>query len=572
MRSFLARMRERKLVHWAVAYLAGAWLLLQVLDLLAQPFAWPDLVMRAATVLLAVGFLAALVLAWYHGERGVQRVSGIELLMLTGILVIAAAAVGFVGGRGGAVGAAEQLAATSSPAVAEQGSIAVLPFADMSQERDQEYFADGLTEELLNVLAQLPGLRVASRTSAFSFKGQAVAIDSIARALRVAHVLEGSVRKEGDRLRITAQLINAADGYHLWSDTYDRDVGSVFAVQDEIAHAIVDALELRLSGGGTSAKLAREETNDPEAHTLVLKAAMGGRLDTQESLEEAVALLRQAIARDPEYAKAHALLARIQLRQAYNGFAAADEIIPQVRAAATRAKALDGRLAEAEFALGQLARDYDQDFRAAEAHFRRAIELNPSLAVAHSNRGWLLMQLGRAAEGIAASERAVALDPLDAGLLTNLASMYVYDGQLERGVEAYRTSLALDEHLITLGNLALSYAELGRDREAMDAARQAAALDPEHEFITGVFAYVHGHAGRRAEAERYIRELEQQPAYYFAALAWAVLDERDRTFELLERAVQEREPGVADMGIDPAFAKYQDDPRMQAMLRKMGLR
>ena len=572
MRSFLARTRERKLVHWAVAYLAGAWLLLQVLDLLAQPFAWPDRVLRAATVLLAVGFLAALVLAWYHGERGAQRVSGIELLMLTGILVIAAAAVGFVGGRPAAPAAPEPAVATSPAAVAEQGSIAVLPFADLSPDRDQEYFADGLTEELLNVLAQLPGLRVASRTSAFSFKGSAVAIDSIARALRVAHVLEGSVRKEGERLRITAQLINAADGYHLWSDTYDRDVGSVFAVQDEIAHAIVAALELRLGGGTKRAPLAREETTDPEAHTLVLKAATRGRRDTHESLEEAVTLLEQAIARDPEYANAHALLARMQLRQVYNGFASADELIPRVRAAAARAQALDARSAEAEFALGQLARDYDQDFRAAEAHFRRAIELNPSLAVAHSNRGWLLMQLGRSAEGIAASERAVELDPLDPGLITNLASMYVYGGQLERAVEAYRTSLALEEHLITLGNLALSYAELGRDREAMDAAGRAAALDPAHEFVPGVLAYVHGQAGRRAEAERYIRELEQQPAYYFAAAAWAVLGERDRTFELLEKAVRTREPGVADMGIDPAFAKYRDDPRMLAMLKELGLR
>jgi TolB-like protein len=456
--------------------------------------------------------------------------------------------------------------------VAEQGSIAVLPFADLSAERDQEYFADGLAEELLNVLAQLPGLRVAARTSAFSFKGSAVAIDSIARALHVANVLEGSIRKEQNRLRITAQLINAADGYHLWSDTYDRDVGSVFAVQDEIAHAIAAALELRLGGGATRAKLAHAETTDPEAHTLLLRAATRGRLDTDESLQEAVALLQQAIARDPGYAKAHALLARMQLRQVYNGFGTADELIPQARAAAARAQALDGRLAEAEFALGLLARDHDQDFRAAEAHFGRAIELNPSLAVAHTNRGWLLMQLGRAAEGVAAAERAVALDPLDPGLLTNLGSMYVYAGDAERGVATYRTSLALEEHVITMGNLALSYAELGRDREALDAVRRARELSPDHEFIPAVFACVHGHAGRRAEAERYIRALEGQHAYYFAALAWAVLDERDRTFDLLEKAVQAREPGVADMGVEPAFARYRDDPRMQAMLRKMGLR
>jgi adenylate cyclase len=572
MQSFLSRLRERKLVHWAVAYLAGAWLLLQVIDLMTQPFGWPDLVMRTATVVLAVGFLAALVLAWYHGERGAQRVSGIELLMLMGILVIAAAGVGLVGREPAPRMALEEPA--TSLRVAEQGSLAVLPFADMSAARDQEYFADGLTEELLNVLAQLPGLRVASRTSAFSFKGSAVAIDSVARALHVAYVLEGSVRKDGDRLRITAQLIDATDGYHLWSETYDRDVGGVFAVQDEIAHAIAGALELRLGAGTSSANLARTETHDPEAHTLVLRAAQLGRGDTPATLTQAVALLQQAIARDPAYAKAHALLARIQMRQVYNGFARADQLIPQVRSAAERARALDDRLADAQFVLGQLARDYDQDFPAAEAHFRRAIELNASLAAAHSNRGWLLMQLGRTAEGIAAAERAVALDPLDSGLLSNLGSMYVYGGQLERALTTYRTSLALDEHLITLGNIALSYAELGRDREAMDAARRAAELNPGHEFIPGMLAYVHGRAGRRTEAERYIRELENrpEPAHYFAAAAWATLGERERTFERLEKAVRAREPGVADMGVDPAFAQYRDDPRMHAMLRQMGLR
>lgn len=208
-----------------------------------------------------------------------------------------------------------------------------------------------------------------------------------------------------------------------------------------------------------------------------------------------------------------------------------------------RARRRSTRSAEAEFALGQLARDYDQDFRAAEAHFRRALELNPSLAVAHSNRGWLLMQLGRSAEAIAAAERAVALDPLDPGLLTNLGSMYVYGGHLERGAEAYRTSLALEEHLITWGNLALSYAELGQDREAMEAVRRAAALDSTHEFIPALYAYVHGLAGRRAEAERHIRELEQRSAYYFAAAAWAALDEPDRRSHCSTRPCRRASPG-----------------------------
>jgi TolB-like protein/tetratricopeptide (TPR) repeat protein len=570
MQWFLARLRARKLVHWAVAYLAGAWLLLQVLDLLAQPFAWPTLVLRAATVVLAVGFLAALVLAWYHGERGAQRVSGVELLMLTGILVIAGAAVAFVGG-----GTRVRPPATPDTApAAEQGSIAVLPFADMSAERDQEYFADGLTEELLNVLAQLPELRVASRTSAFSFKGSNVAIDSIARALHVANVLEGSVRKDGERLRITAQLIDARNGYHLWSETYDRDVGSMFAVQDEIAHAIVRALELRLAGGRAGATLAREETSDPAAHGLVLQATQLSRMSTRPELERAVELAQEAIARDSSYARAWALLARIYLALGYNGYGDRDALAAQAKSAALRAQALDPGLADAAHALGLLERDHDWDFRAAEAHFSRAIELSPNMAVSYSHRGWLRAQFGRTGEALADAQRAVTLDPLQAGLYTNLASMYVYDGQLQLGIEAYRKALALENNGITLANLALSYAELGQDREAMAAAEQAQALIPEHEFARGTIAYVHARAGRRAEAERYIRMLEAQeiPSHYMIASAYAALGERERALEELEKAMETREGTIGDLGVDPAFATLRGEPRVQAILKKMKLR
>jgi adenylate cyclase len=469
MRSLLSRLRERKLVHWAVAYLAGSWLVLQVLDLLAQPFAWPMLVMRAATVLLAIGFLAALVVAWYHGERGAQRATGIEVLMLTGILALAAAAVAFVSRTPG-----EPTFPVAFQTTAEQGSIAVLPFADMSAARDQEFFADGLTEELLNVLAQLPELRVASRTSSFAYRGAQVPIDSIARALRVAHVLEGSVRRDGDLLRITAQLIDAGTGYHVWSESYDRDVGSVFAVQDEIARAIVRALELKLGGGRSGAPLARQQTTDPEAHTLVLRATQLRRSTQRALVEEAVRLLQQAIARDSTYAQAWALLADSYTRLDYLGFAARNDVVPKAREAAERARRLDPQSADAEFALGLLARDYDWDTRGAEAHFRRAIELRPSMASAYTVLAWSLAQLGRGAEAIDAAARAVELDPVQGGLHTNLASVYVYAGQPQQAVEAYRRALALGEDAITLGNLALSYADLGQHPEAIVCRRARA--------------------------------------------------------------------------------------------------
>jgi len=573
--SFLSRLKERKLVHWAVAYLAGAWLALQVLDLLATPFAWPALVMRAATVLLAIGFLAVLVLAWYHGERGRQRVSGIELLMLAGILGIAAAATGLVA-RGGPRRPvpAEPTSPTAEEPATEQGSIAVLPFVNMSGDPQQEYFADGLTEELLNVLSQLPELRVASRTSAFAFKGSKVPVDSIAKALHVAYVLEGSVRNDGGRLRITAQLINAQNGYHLWSESYDREVSSVFAVQDEIARAIVSALELQLGSGRAGARLAADETRDPEAHAAVLQATQLIREGERPSLERAVALLQQAIARDPQYARAYGTLSNAYIVQEYHRWGPREALGDSARAAADRAIALDPELAEAHFAHGLLALDYAQDPRAAAAHFRRGIEANPGASQIYSQLGWVLAELGDTAGAVAAGRRAVALDPLSPGAHNNLGGVYAYTGQQQRAVEAYRAALALSSSSSTVANLAVAQASMGQLEEARRTLEGAYRQAPDEQFVLAAYVHVLARLGQRAEAERRLRELEAQPepSPYLLATAHAGLGNRARVLELLERSVAEKDPSALDMAVDPIFAEYRGEPRVQKLLAKMRLR
>src|SRR5213075_2484449 len=238
MNEFLQRLKQRKLVQWAIAYVAAAFALLQGIDIVAQQFGWPERVRRGITLGLIVGFFVTLLLAWYHGERGAQRVSGTELLLLALLLGIGGGLLWKFAGTG---------SAPASPANPDdQRSIAVLPFVDMSQAKDQEYFSDGLSEELLNLLAQLPQLRVIARTSSFSFKGKEADVATIARALGVANVLEGSVRKSGTTLRITAQLIRASDSSHLWSQTYNRELTDVFKVQEEIAGEVVAALKVRL--------------------------------------------------------------------------------------------------------------------------------------------------------------------------------------------------------------------------------------------------------------------------------------------------------------------------------------
>ncbi|NJD09882.1 MAG: tetratricopeptide repeat protein [Gemmatimonadetes bacterium] len=573
MSSFLTRLKERKLAHWAVAYLAGAWLILQVLDLLASPFAWPALVLRAATVLLAIGFLAVLVLAWYHGEKGKQRVSGIELLMLTGILAIAAAATGLVArGSKGAPAPAEPTL-TPPAEVAEQGSVAVLPFVNMSGDAQQEYFADGLTEELLSVLAQLPELRVASRTSAFAFKGTKLPVDSIAKALHVGYVLEGSVRNDGGRLRITAQLIDAEKGYHVWSESYDREVKSVFEVQDEIARAIVGALELRLGGDRATARLAEEETSDPEAHALVLQAAQLIRQGERQPLERAVALLKQAIVRDPQYARAHGTLSQAYIVQEYQLWGPREALGDSARAAADRALALDPQLAEAQFALGLLALDYAQDPHAAAAHFRRGIAANPGAALIYGQLGWVLAELKDTAAAVAAGQRAVALDPLSPGAHNNLGGVYAYTGQQQRAVEAYRAALALASSSSTMANLGISQAVMGRLEEARQTFEAAYRQAPDGQFVLAGYTYVLARLGRRAEAEQMLRRIAAQPepSAYLLATAYAGLGDRARVLELLEKSVAAKEPYALDLGVDPIMTEFQGEPRVQKLLAKMGL-
>jgi len=564
------RLRHRKLVQWALAYLAAAWLILQLVDLLADNFAWPASVPRTTTVLLAVGFLAALVVAWYHGEKGAQRASGMEILMLAGILVVAGAAVGFLGrGPGRTVEGADAPAG----AAAEQNSIAVLPFVNMSGDAKEDYFSDGLTEELLNVLAQLPELRVASRTSAFAFKGQEVGIDSIARALRVAHVLEGSVRQAGERVKITAQLIDAATGYHLWSQTYERDYQDIFAIQEEISQAIVASLKLRLPGERAGRDLMVPETSDPEAHKLVLQGMAAVRAQNEGSVRQARELFEQALTRDPDYLRARAELASVLFTLAYRGVLPVEEGYGAARREAERVLAVDPGNAEAHVVLGLVAEWQDWDWKRGEAHYRRALERNPSNAPAHTGLGWLLMRLGQSERALDEAKRAVELDPLSAQAHNALGALYIYASRYHEGIAALEKALALaPEATNVVGNLALVHALLGALPVALRYAEQARAVDSTDTFVLSTLGLIHAKAGRRAGAEQMLRLLDALPvaSWMDRAAVNLALGRTDVVFEQLEKALAAREPYLADLPMDPLFQEpLGDDPRMKRLLARV---
>ena len=412
---FIERLRKRKIVQWALAYVAASFALIQVLDIIAQRFGWPEHTVRFIIITFAIGFFVVLVLAWYHGERGAQRVTGTELLILTLLLSIGGAVVWRL-----APLASEQLATASKAAAMKstssgeapvsEKSIAVLPFVNMSGDAQNEYFSDGISEELLNVLARTPDLQVAARTSSFSFKGGKLEVPEIARELKVRMVVEGSVRKQGERVRITAQLIDASDGFHLWSQAYDRDLNDIFAIQDEIANAIAGELKVKL-GTPVAVGTTSTGTRNLEAYDLYLRGLALWQLRREDTLWQAIELFERAAKADPGYAQAYAgqslvfavlgdYSTRISYADAYR----------KARNFAERALALDPTLPEPYAALGAVARD-EMRRDDADALLRRAIVIRPSFATAHQFLGTNQLRAGHLNPALAALERASTLDP-----------------------------------------------------------------------------------------------------------------------------------------------------------------
>jgi TolB-like protein len=311
-----ARLRRRKVVQWGVAYAAAAWTLLQIIEYLAETYDWPPAIRQISVPTFSLLSLFVLVLAWHHGDKGRQKISRQELALLASLLLAAGGVLWWFVAR---LDANDWLPASAGVAVphavpTDAPSVAVLPFVNMSSDPEQEYFSDGLSEEILNALARIPGLYVPARTSSFQFKGQSGDVARFAAMLGVAHVLEGSVRKSGGRVRITAQLVSAADGYHVWSQTYDRELNDIFAIQTEISNAIADALQLRLTAQQKLAAELAPPTRNLDAYQAYLLGRYELAKYQRRSIALAVQYFREAIALDPEFADAYAVLS-MALRQ-----------------------------------------------------------------------------------------------------------------------------------------------------------------------------------------------------------------------------------------------------------------
>ena len=527
----------KKLVHeihrrslWQVLgiYVVAGWLVLQAVDTLAGALNLPDWAPPFALFLLIIGLPIVLGTAFVQegvglrestapaeGEAAVDgepRPGGRHHGLLTwrnallagvgAFALLGVATAGwllFYGGAGSGV--------MKSSTVEWVESIAVLPFADMSPEGDQEYFSDGMTEEILDALAKVPGLRVAARTSSFQFKGQNPDVRDVGEKLGVEAVLEGSVRRSEQRLRITAQLVSAEDGFHLWSETYDRQLADIFAVQEEIARAIVEALRVQLPGGG-SEPLVKEKTADLEAYNLYLRGRYVWNQRTKEGMEQAAEYFQQAVERDSTYAKAYSGLADAYTLLESYGYMPTAEALPRARAAAEAALRLDETLAEAHTSLAQTLMT-DGDWEAAEREFLRAVELNPSYATAHHWYSILLASLGQTEEALREIRLAHELDPLSPIISYALATHLAIAGDDDAAIAQLEKTIELaPDFENSYGGLSAALFQMGQTNEALQVIQRGVERNPRSIRLNQTLAQrlydAHDYEGAIAQYEKTI--------------------------------------------------------------------
>ena len=451
-------------------------------------------------------------------------------------------------------------------------SIAVLPFADMSPGKDQQYFSDGLTEELINDLARVPGLKVVARSSAFQFKGRNEDLRTVGQKLGVANVLEGSVRKEGNHVRITAELTKADDGFQLWSETYDREVSHIFAAQDGIANAVASALQSKLLNANSGPAPAGSRTTNPEAYQAYLQGQYFiARGQDREDLNKALAYAEQAIKLDAKYAAAWAQrsqvlerLARVSLIDSADGFRRARE-------SAEKAISLDSGCSAAYMTLALVQMNRDWDWEGADTSLKKAALLEPGSASVLGNQAHLARTLGRLEEAIGLYEQAIALDPLRANFHLALGYELYVVGRYEEAFAALKMAQELNPQLsslhLTSGEIFLAQ---GRWQSALEEIEKETG---EWEKLSGeVLAY---HAvGRREESDEALKRLiatHQNDAAYQVAEVYAYRGEIDKAFAWLDRSYRQRDPGTPEFKTDPLMKSLRKDPRYTALLKKMRL-
>lgn len=457
-------------------------------------------------------------------------------------------------------------------------SLAVLPFENLSGNLGEEYFVDGMTDELITSLAKVSSLRVISRTSVMRYKGTREPLRQIAREPGVDAIVEGSVVRSGNQLRVTAQLIDARTDRHIWADSYAQELGNVVSLQNQIAAAITGQIRAKLTPEERQ-QLARASPVNPEAHEAYLKGRYFWNRRTEKDLAKAIQYFEDAIQKDPNYAPAYAGMAdaHMILGSFVLNARRPDEVFPKAEIEARKALELDETLAEAHGVLGSIRTLYDWDRQATEREYKRALELNPSYAVGHQWYGLYLSQIGLHDEAIAETRRALQLDPLSVGISSALGLRLYFARRYDQAIKQFADALELDsDHALAYLWLGRTYEQKGNHRQAIIEIQKAAALAQGSPLFVAELGCAYGLAGRRNEALKVLDELhklskDHYVSAYDQVIVYLGLGEKEQAFAWLQRAVQERSPMLVNLKVDPALDPLRSDARFRTIMQRLGL-
>jgi len=584
--NFFAELKRRNVYKVAVAYIVAGWALSQGIAQVFPVFDIPNWVIRLIVVLIVIGFPVAVVFAWVFEltPEGIKRTEVADAMPPTAgykthawiyIVVVGAilsVTLFFLGRYSGS-----RATATGGPVPSSsisQKSIAVLPFDNLSRDPDNAYFAEGVQDEILTRLAKVADLKVISRTSTQRFKSAPENLPQIAKQLGVAHIVEGSVQKSNDQVRVNVQLINALTDAHLWGDTYDRKLTDIFAVESEIAKTIADILQAKLSGSEQHAIAARP-TENTEAHQLYLKGRFFWNKRTGNDLKKSIDYFEQAIAADPNYALAYAGIADAYVLLPGYSAGTPRDCYPKAKAAAKKALELDETLAEAHTTLAMAIWLYDFDSSQATREFQRAIELNPNYATAHHWFSLGLASLGRFDDAIAEGKRAVELDPLSLVINADLGADYYLARRYDEAIAQQRKTLEMDPgfyyaHFI----LGEALAAKGAFEQAIEEYRKAHALDDDP-WVLGLLGHAYASSGNKTEALKILDQLKELSTQrYVSAYSFAILylglGDKQEALRWLEQSYQDRAGSdIAWIRVYSLLDPLRGDPRFEALAEKI---
>jgi TolB-like protein/Tfp pilus assembly protein PilF len=585
MNHFFTELKRRNVIRVAGLYLVGAWLLIQVASTMLPAFEAPGWILRAIITTLAIGFIPTLIFSWsfeltpqglkreeeVQPNESITRRTGRKIAGVTTALAVLAIGL-FIYQRFGSR-LTNVSNTTANLRVISDKSIAVLPFDNLSRDPDNAYFCEGVQDEILTRLAKVADLKVISRTSTQHFKSAPENLPEIARQLGVAHILEGSVQKASDQVRVNVQLINALTDAHLWADTYDRKLTDIFAVESDIAKAIADALQAKLTGSEQSS-IAKVPTTNPEAYELYLKGRFFWNKRSGADLRKAIDYFNQTIAKDPTYALAYTGLADSYLLLPNYENASTRDSIPPARGALEKALALDNSLAEAHASLGLLDQ-LELRFEQGNAELERAIQLKPNYATAHH---WLMLgylTLGQFDQAIAEGKRAIELDPLSVIINADFAWVYASAHRLDEAEAQARRTLEIDPRFFLahyyLGGIRQAKGEM---TEAISEYQQAFDLNGDF-YSLAALGQACARAGKKAEAQKILARMKEgAKTHHVAPYAWALLylglGDKNRALTELETAYEQGDTNyLFVLKVDPLVDDLRGDPRFEALVQKV---